>query len=466
MWLILRRGDGLRLTDIRSTTARQRCCSFIEDLRKASNLGTLVIVGTQWGDEGKGKIVDLLTSRAEVVVRFQGGNNAGHTLKVGDEKIIVHLIPSGILHAKTVNMLGNGMVIDPAVLLQEKRDLRNRGHFPRDEQLLISERAQIIMPYHKLIDRGREEMLGAARIGTTGRGIGPAYEDKASRMGIRAAELLRPEKLRQRVRAALDEKNFLIEQRFKFPGLDPDVVVDEYADYGRQLAPHIADVAYELQNRVNEGSRVLFEGAQGTLLDIDHGTYPFVTSSNVVAGNVCSGSGISPNRLDMIWGVAKAYCTRVGQGGFPTELQDELGERMREIGGEYGATTGRPRRCGWLDMVVLKYAIRLNGLTGLAITKMDVLTGISPLRVATEYEIDGKSWNTMPANAEDLERAVPKYRDLKGWDEPLEKCRTYDDLPRAAKEYVETIEHLAGVPVTLVSVGPGREESIIRRHPF
>ncbi len=429
-------------------------------------MGTLVIVGTQWGDEGKGKIVDLLTSRAEVVVRFQGGNNAGHTLKVGDEKIIVHLIPSGILHANTLNMLGNGMVIDPAVLLREKSGLRDRGYFLNDAQLMISERAQIIMPYHKLIDQGREEKLGSARIGTTGRGIGPAYEDKASRMGIRATDLIRPDTLRERVYSALDEKNFLIEQRFGLPRVDPAQVVEEYTEYGRQLAPHIGDVAFELQNRVNEGSRVLFEGAQGTLLDIDHGTYPFVTSSNVVSGNVCAGSGISPNRLDMIWGVAKAYCTRVGQGGFPTELQDELGDRMREIGAEYGATTGRPRRCGWLDLVVLKHSIRLNGLTGLTITKMDVLTGISPIRIATEYELDGKICHTVPANVDDLSRVVPRYRELKGWDESIDECRTYDDLPRTAREYVDTIEHLTGVPVTLVSVGPGREQSIIRRHPF
>jgi len=429
-------------------------------------LGTLVIVGTQWGDEGKGKIVDLLTSRADVVVRFQGGNNAGHTLKVGGEQIIVHLIPSGILYPDTLNIVGNGLVVDPSVLLHEKEELRKRGHFQRDDQLLISERAHVIMPYHRLIDQGREEILGKAKIGTTGRGIGPAYEDKASRMGIRMGDLLRPETLRQRVTAALEEKNFLIEHRFKQPRLDPNAIIDEYLGYGKNLKPHITDAAQVLQQRVAEGHHVLFEGAQGTLLDIDHGTYPYVTSSNVVAGNVCCGSGISPNRLESIWGVVKAYSTRVGSGGFPTELDNELGNEIRQTGAEFGATTGRPRRCGWLDLVVVNHSIRLNGLNGIALTKMDVLTGISPLRVCTGYALDGKVIDRVPADIHDLERLSPKYRELKGWDEPLGECRSFDDLPKGARDYVETIEHLTGVPVTVVSVGPGREQSILRKSPF
>ncbi|MBI4966443.1 MAG: adenylosuccinate synthase [Desulfomonile tiedjei] len=429
-------------------------------------MGTLVIVGTQWGDEGKGKIVDLLTSRADVVVRFQGGSNAGHTLKVGGEQVIVHLIPSGILYPDTLNVIGNGLVVDPAVLLREKDELRKRGHFKKDSQLIISERAHVIMPYHRVIDQGREEILGSAKIGTTGRGIGPAYEDKASRMGIRMGDLLRPEKLRQRVTAALEEKNFLIEHRFKRAKLDPDEVVKEYLDYGKQLKPHITDAAQVLQQRVAEGHHVLFEGAQGTLLDIDHGTYPFVTSSNVVAGNVCCGSGVSPNRLESVWGVVKAYSTRVGQGGFPTELNNKLGEEIRETGAEYGATTGRPRRCGWLDLVVVNHSIRLNGLNGIALTKMDVLTGISPLRICTGYKLDGKVIDRVPAEISDLERLEPKYRELKGWDEPLHECRSFDDLPKGARDYVETIEHLTAVPVTLVSVGPGREQSILRKSPF
>ena len=287
-------------------------------------------MGTQWGDEGKGKVVDLLTSRAEVVVRFQGGNNAGHTLKVSGEQIIVHLIPSGILYPETINIIGNGLVVDPGVLLEEKETLRKRGHFLNDRQLLISERAHVIMPYHKIIDHGREEILGDAKIGTTGRGIGPAYEDKASRMGIRMGDLLRPDRLQQRVVAALEEKNFLIEHRFKRPRLDPKQVVEEYVEYGKKLAPHITDTAHVLYNKIMDGSRILYEGAQGTLLDIDHGTYPFVTSSNVVAGNVCCGAGVSPTSVERIWGVVKAYSTRVGQGGFPTELNDELGEKIRE----------------------------------------------------------------------------------------------------------------------------------------
>ena len=429
-------------------------------------MGTLVVVGTQWGDEGKGKIVDLLTSRADVVVRFQGGNNAGHTLKVAGEQVIVHLIPSGILYPDTLNIIGNGVVVDPAVLLHEKDELRKRGHFQRDSQLIISERAHVIMPYHRVIDHAREEILGNAKIGTTGRGIGPAYEDKASRMGIRMGDLLRPDSLRQRVTAALEEKNFLIEHRFKLSPLDPNEMVDEYLTYGAQLEPHITDAAQVLQQRTADGHHILFEGAQGTLLDIDHGTYPFVTSSNVVAGNVCCGSGISPKSLENIWGVVKAYSTRVGQGGFPTELDNELGEEIRQIGTEFGATTGRPRRCGWLDLVVVNHSIRLNGLNGIALTKMDVLTGISPLHICTAYELDGKVIDRVPADIHDLERLVPKYRKIKGWDEPLHECRSFDDLPKGARDYVETIEHLTAVPVTLVSVGPGREQSILRKSPF
>lgn len=374
-------------------------------------MSTLVIVGTQWGDEGKGKVVDLLTSRAEVVVRFQGGNNAGHTLKVSGEQIIVHLIPSGILYPETINIIGNGLVVDPGVLLEEKETLRKRGHFLNDRQLLISERAHVIMPYHKIIDHGREEILGDAKIGTTGRGIGPAYEDKASRMGIRMGDLLRPDRLQQRVVAALEEKNFLIEHRFKRPRLDPKQVVEEYVEYGKKLAPHITDTAHVLYNKIMDGSRILYEGAQGTLLDIDHGTYPFVTSSNVVAGNVCCGAGVSPTSVERIWGVVKAYSTRVGQGGFPTELNDELGEKIREIGAEFGATTGRPRRCGWLDLVVVNHSVRLNGLTGIALTKMDVLTGISPLKICTGYELDGQAIDETPRI----------LRTWKGWCRSIEK---------------------------------------------
>lgn len=429
-------------------------------------LSTLVILGTQWGDEGKGKIVDLLTSRADVVVRFQGGANAGHTLKVAGEQIIVHLIPSGILYPGITNIIANGVVMDPAVILEEKNELRSRNHFLQDSQLLISEKAQVIMPYHKLIDWGREELLGSSKIGTTGRGIGPAYEDKAARVGIRAGDLLRPDWLRKRIGAALDEKNFLIEKRFNKPPLELDQVVEEYVNFGVQLSPHITDTTSVIYSRIASGSNVLFEGAQGTLLDIDHGTYPFVTSSNVVAGNACCGSGVGPGSIEKVWGVVKAYTTRVGQGGFPTELDNELGEELRSKGYEYGATTGRPRRCGWLDMVVVNHSIRLNGLTGIALTKMDVLTGISPIRIATSYELDGKITDRIPSNIEDLGRIVPHYREVKGWSEPLDECRSFDDLPKNARDFVETVEHLSGTPVTLVSIGPGREQSILRKPPF
>jgi adenylosuccinate synthase len=429
-------------------------------------LNTLVIVGAQWGDEGKGKIVDLLTGRADVVARFQGGNNAGHTLKVGGEQIIVHLVPSGILYPDTLNVIGNGLVVDPGVLLEEKKALRDRGHFQSDSQLVISERAHVIMPYHKIIDNGREQILGKAKIGTTGRGIGPCYEDKVSRMGIRMSDLLRRDILTERVTVSLAEKNCLIKHRFGLEPLEVGPIVDEYLEYGRQLASHITDASHILSSRIAEGSRVLFEGAQGTLLDVDHGTYPFVTSSNVVAGNVCCGSGISPGQVNKVWGVVKAYSTRVGQGGFPTELNEEIGEKLREVGAEFGATTGRPRRCGWLDLVILNHSVRLNGLTGIALTKMDVLTGISPIRVCTHYELDGKILDRVPCEVKDLERVTPQYREIKGWDEPLGFCRSYDDLPKNARDYIETIEHLTGIPITLISVGPAREQSILRKSPF
>lgn len=429
-------------------------------------MNTLVIVGAQWGDEGKGKIVDLLTSRAEVVVRFQGGANAGHTLKVGGQQIIVHLIPSGILYADTLNIIGNGMVLDPEVLLEEKTLLRSKKYFMKDKQLIISDRAHVIMPYHKIIDQGREEILGKAKIGTTGRGIGPAYEDKAARIGIRVGDLLRAETLTKRVHVALDEKNFLIEKRFHKPRLNPDEIVEQYIAYGKKLSSHITDTSLVIQQKISAGNRVLFEGAQGTLLDIDHGTYPFVTSSNVVAGNVCSGAGVGPSSIKKIWGVLKAYSTRVGSGGFPTELHDELGEKLRRIGGEYGATTGRPRRCGWLDLVIVNHSIGLNGLGGIALTKLDVLTGISPIKICTGYKLGGKTIRTVPSDVNDLEKITPIYREMKGWDKPLGECRTFEDLPKNARDYVETVQHLTGIPVTLISVGPSREQSILREPPF
>ncbi|HTY25908.1 MAG TPA: adenylosuccinate synthase [Desulfomonilaceae bacterium] len=429
-------------------------------------MSTLVIVGTQWGDEGKGKIVDLLTSRAEVVVRFQGGSNAGHTLKVGKEQIIVHLIPSGILYPRTLNVMGNGMVVDPEILLEEKALLRSKGHFAKDKQLVISDRAHVIMPYHKIIDQCREEVLGKAKIGTTGRGIGPAYEDKAARTGIRVGDLLRPDSLRKRIDAALQEKNFLIEKRFKKKALDRDKIVEQYAEYGKQMSAHITDTAQIIQQKIEAGNRVLFEGAQGSLLDIDHGTYPFVTSSSVVAGNACSGAGVSPKSINKVWGVVKAYSTRVGAGGFPTELNNELGDEIRRVGGEYGATTGRPRRCGWLDLVVVNHSIGLNGHAGMALTKLDVLTGISPLKICTGYKLGGKTIRTVPSDINDLEKVVPVYREVKGWDTPIDECRSFEDLPKNARDYVETVEHLTNVPATLISVGPSREQSILRESPF
>jgi adenylosuccinate synthase len=423
-------------------------------------------VGTQWGDEGKGKIVDLLTEKARVVVRYQGGNNAGHTLVVGGEKFIFHLIPSGILHPDTLCLIGNGVVLDPEVFLGEIDRLSGRGIEISPANLRISERTQVIMPYHKRLDLARERAKGDGKIGTTGRGIGPCYEDKIARRGIRVADLVDEALFRAKLAEILPEKNFLLE---KFLGDDPfapEEILAPYLEMGRRLKPLVANVSVLIDQAAKAGDSILFEGAQGTHLDIDHGTYPFVTSSNPVAGGAAVGAGIGPGQLHRVLGIVKAYTTRVGGGPFPTECTDEVGGHMQECGVEFGSTTGRPRRCGWLDAVVLKEAVRLNGLTGLAITKMDVLTTLNPVKICLAYEEGGRRREAMPATLPELAQCRPVYEDLPGWTEDIRGIRRYEDLPEACRNYLQRVQELAGVPVQIVSVGPDREETIIIQDPF
>ena len=434
-------------------------------------MSNVVVVGAQWGDEGKGKVVDLLTEHAQVVVRFQGGNNAGHTLVVGGQKTVLHLIPSGILHQGKTCVIGNGTVIDPAVLLKEIDALRARGFLSDSAQLLISDHAHVIFPWHKHLDTLREKRRGATAIGTTGRGIGPAYEDKVKRNGIRVRDLLDEKRLRKRVKDALagvsDELGMLARAaKTEEPLLSEDEVVKEYTAHGNRMREFVGDCSLFLAEQVRKGSRVLFEGAQGTLLDVDHGTYPYVTSSNTVAGQAAVGSGLGPTVLDRVMGITKAYTTRVGGGPFPTELEDALGERLRKVGDEFGATTGRPRRCGWLDVVVLRYAVRVNGLWGLALTKLDVLSGLDTLKICTGYLLDGVEVRELPGDLDELSRVKPIYEELPGWEDRLGTARTLEDLPVAAHKYVRRVEELCGVPVVCISVGAERGETILLQNPF
>ncbi|RLB11101.1 MAG: adenylosuccinate synthase [Deltaproteobacteria bacterium] len=421
----------------------------------------MVVVGTQWGDEGKGKIVDLLTAGADLVVRYQGGNNAGHTLVVGGKKYIFHLIPSGILYEDKTCLIGNGLVVDPEVLLQEMKRLEDGGVSIGPERLLLSEKAHLIMPYHKAIDAAREVAKGKAKLGTTGRGIGPCYEDKVARVGIRAVDLTEPEVLEEKIRTNLKEKNFYLEKFLGAEPLDPDPIIEGYLKMGEKLVPYIGDVSLMLYEAATKGKTILFEGAQGTHLDVDHGTYPFVTSSNPVAGTICAGAGVGPNILKQIIGVVKAYTTRVGAGPFVTELQDEIGDYIQERGAEFGSTTGRRRRCGWLDLVVVKDSARINGLTGLAITKLDVLTGLERLNVCVAYELDGKRIQSRPASLTALARCKPIYQEMAGWKEDISGARTLTELPAEARAYLKEIEEITGVPISVVSVGPRREETIV-----
>ena len=431
----------------------------------------LVIVGAQWGDEGKGKVVDLLAEQADAVIRFQGGNNAGHTIVRDGETFKFHLIPSGILYPGKPCVIGNGVVVDPKVLIGEIEGLRRQGIDLSG--LRVSANAHVIMPYHLLLDHAGEARLGKREIGTTKRGIGPCYADKASRLGIRVQDLLDEKILRQKITAAMEPKAPLLREFVKDPRLDLHQMTEDYRAFGDRLAPHIADTPPIAWEALDRDRLVVFEGAQGTLLDIDHGTYPFVTSSNPVAGSACVGAGVGPKSIDEVWGISKAYCTRVGAGPFPSELHDEMGDRLREAGHEFGTTTGRPRRCGWLDLVALRYAVRVNGLTGLVLTKLDVLTGIDPLPVATSYSgPEGASFDQFPYHQSVLHHVRGETVDLPGWHEDITGARTLDDLPENARAYIAFIEEQLGTPVVTVGVGPGREQIIwteaaasVRRQP-
>ena len=428
-------------------------------------MGNTVIVGTQWGDEGKGKIVDLLSEHADYVVRFQGGNNAGHTMVVNGKEIISHLIPSGIIQQKKC-FIGNGVVVDPFVLLQEIDYLTANGIDTSSHMLKVSNRAHIIMPYHRVIDSAREVKKGDNKIGTTGRGIGPCYEDKATRRGIRFCDLLDFEFFKEKVRSILEEKNFYLEHFFKTDTIDPETVIDQFKEIKDRLIPYIDDVSVILGNGIKADKTILFEGAQGTHLDIEHGTYPFVTSSSVVSGNAANGSGVGPKNLHEIMGIAKAYTTRVGAGPFPTELFDEIGAKIQATGSEFGATTGRKRRCGWLDMVILKNAARLNSLTGIAMTKLDVLDDLDEIKICTGYTYDGNRITDFSPDLKLLDGCEPIYEVHPGWNQDISGITEYDQLPENAKKYIARVEQLCEVPVKIVSVGPGREATIIQEDIF
>ncbi len=430
-------------------------------------MANVVVVGTQWGDEGKGKIVDIYAEQADVVARFQGGNNAGHTLVVGDKQVIMHLVPSGILHSGKICMIGNGVVVDPRVLLEEIDRLRGNGLLPEDVHLYISERAHVIMPYHRRIDVARESHGIGKKIGTTGRGIGPCYEDKIARVGIRICDLLDEETLREKLHRNTNEKNFYLTKLFSEEPLDEEEIFAEYNAYAKLLKPYVADCSILLQKEIARGSKILFEGAQGSHLDIDHGTFPYVTSSNTVSGNAACGTGVAPSAIQKVIGICKAYTTRVGEGPFPTELHDEVGERLQQIGQEFGATTGRKRRCGWLDMVLVRQSIRLSGINGIALTKLDVLTGINKIKICTKYRA-GKEELTesVPANTRLLASCVPVYEELDGWTENIRDAKRIEDLPKNTRRYIERLEELSQTPMVLISVGPDRNETISLSDPF
>ena len=429
-------------------------------------MSNVVIVGAQWGDEGKGKVVDLFTSWADVVVRYQGGANAGHTLVVGGTKTVLHLVPSGILHPGKRCFIGNGVVVDPEALDDEIELLKGRGLLTDPQQLVVSENAHVILPYHKRIDVGREQKTGRTKIGTTGRGIGPCYEDKVARRGIRMRDLLKPDALRAKLTERIDEANSQIRALGGEP-VELKKVHGQAVKLGEKLAPYVGDASEKLAHEVERGKAVLFEGAQGTLLDVDHGTYPFVTSSNTVAGNAAVGAGLGPTSIHSVIGISKAYTTRVGNGPLPTELNDAAGERLRTVGVEYGATTGRPRRCGWFDALVLRYAARVNGLSGLALTKLDVLTGFEKLEIAVAYKLsNGKTVAEFPSDPELLAEAQPIYEEMPGWKEPIGDLREYSELPANARRYVERVEQLVGVEAIAVSVGAERAQTIVRKNPF
>jgi len=427
-------------------------------------LANVIVIGAQWGDEGKGKITDLLSRSADVVVRSQGGVNAGHTVVVAGQTFKLHLIPSGILYPSTECIIGSGTVIDPQVLIEEIEQLKALG--VTVDNLHISQTAHITMPYHREIDKASEESRGEHKIGTTGRGIGPTYADKSERTGIRVLDLINPEHLRKQLGWTIEYKNVILEKLYNLPPLDPENVIAQYLKYAEFLRPFVIDSSLKIYESVQEKKNILFEGAQGTLLDLDHGTYPYVTSSNPIAGGACVGAGVGPTTIDRVIGVAKAYTTRVGEGPFPTELNDSVGQLLGDLGAEFGTTTGRRRRCGWFDAVIGRYAVRINGLDCLAITKLDVLDELEEIKVCVAYEIDGEICHHFPTNASQFANCKPVYKTLRGWQESTTDCRSLSDLPKKALTYLKYMAELMKVPIAIVSVGPGRDQTIIVEDPI
>jgi len=427
-------------------------------------LANVIVIGAQWGDEGKGKITDLLSRSADVVVRYQGGVNAGHTIVVQDQTFKLHLIPSGILYPDTECIIGCGTVIDPQVLIKELDQLEALNISTRN--LLISETAHVTMPYHRLIDQAAEERRGTHKIGTTGRGIGPTYADKSERTGIRILDLMDAKELREQLQWTINYKNVILEKLYNLSPLDPEAVIEQYLEYADRLRPHVVDTSLKINDAIQRRRNILFEGAQGTLLDLDHGTYPYVTSSNPVAGGACVGTGVGPTMIDRVIGVAKAYTTRVGEGPFPTELNGKIGELLCDRGAEFGTTTGRKRRCGWFDAVIGRYAVRINGMDCLAITKLDVLDELEEIKVCVAYEIDGQRSKDFPSNARHFARCRPIYKTLPGWQQSTAQCRSLDDLPRQALDYLKFLAELIEVPIAIVSLGASRDQTIIVEDPI
>ncbi len=425
-----------------------------------------VVIGAQWGDEGKGKMTDFFAEKADIVIRFQGGNNAGHTVEVGDKQYKLHLIPSGILYDEKLNILGNGVVIDPEAFFEEIEFLKEMGIKVTPEKLIVSDRAHVVMPYHRILDGLKESSRGNKDIGTTKKGIGPCYTDKIERSGIRICDLLNPQVFKEKLEDNIKSKNEILETVYKDVPLNFEEIYTEYIEYAERLIPFVQDTSVRIFDELKAGKRVLFEGAQGMLLDIDYGTYPYVTSSNTIAGGVCTGGGIGPGFINGAIGVAKAYTTRVGKGPFPTELNDDTGEWIREKGGEYGVTTGRARRCGWLDLVILKTAVRVSGLTDLAVTKIDTLAGLDKIKVCVGYKYNDKVLDYFPASLADLEKCQPIYEEFEGWGEEVSRARNYDELPLNVKKYLNRIEELAGVQISTVSVGPKRDQTIVVKEIF
>lgn len=424
-----------------------------------------LVLGAQWGDEGKGKVVDLYTEEADVVVRFSGGHNAGHTVVIKGEKYVLHLIPSGIMHPDKINIIGNGVVIDPEALIEEIDDLKKKG-ITFEGRFFVSKRAHMIMPYHKIFDKHSEAKKGSRKIGTTGRGIGPAYADKMARVGLRICDLYDENVLREKVYENVEEVNQIAIKIHGLPELDAKEIFESYLNYGKIIKPYVAETSYMLNKLYAEGKKIMLEGAQGSLLDVDHGTFPFVTSSNPTAGGAFTGTGLAPQSLNNVVGVLKAYTTRVGSGPFPTELNDETGEKLRKLGNEYGATTGRPRRCGWLDLVATKYACMLSGINYIALTKLDVLSGMDKIKVCVGYEYQGKVFETFPPEIKILENLTPIYKDFNGWQEPLSTVRRYEDLPENAKIYIDFVKEKLGIKYAIISLGTDREETIILEKLF